>query len=184
MSQHLPLETTASEGSETVPRDMLARRRFVRGVFAAPAIMTVCSGSAHAAAVSATCLQKGQPPAPEPSADPFWSGAETPTWLRAPVYEQGGVKYVSYGDLNVIGRGTAPPVPMASPADYLEINADGALTGNVLVSPKPAPASSPTNSAVLVRIDGGGYVVGTGRGFGTQGALISMTCWMSVTPFA
>jgi hypothetical protein len=89
---------------EVTTPDVLARRRFVRGVFAAPAVMTVCSGSAYGAdpLVSATCLVKGQSGA-DPMVDPFWTGAESPTYLRVTVYEQAGVRYVRYGDLTAIG---------------------------------------------------------------------------------
>jgi hypothetical protein len=186
MSHHLPNDSSASAGPVTAAPHALARRRFVRGVFAAPAVMTVCSGSAYGAdpLTSATCLVKGQTGL-DPMVDPFWTGTETPTYLRVTVYEQGGIRYVRYGDLGAIGaKGVTSPVPSAGVNDFLELDANGALTGNVLPTHANTGAPSATSSAVVVRIDGGGFVVGTGRGSGTQGALVSMTCWMSVSPFA
>ena len=74
------------------------------------------------------------------------------------------------------------PVPSAN--DFLALDNNGALdlTKDVLRTLNSTAGAPPaTNSAVVVRIDSDGFVVGTGSP-GTQGALISMTCWMSVTP--
>lgn len=188
MSRHLSNDPSASAGSLAATPEEPARRRFVRGVFAAPAVMTVCSGSAFGAdpMASATCLVKGQG-GTDPLVDPFWTGAESPTYLRVTVYEQGGVRYIRYGDLTAIGaRGVTIPVTSPGLDDFIPLDENGALDPNkpVLQTHRTtAAAPTATNTGVVVRIDGSGFVVGTGRGSGTPGALVSMTCWMSVTPF-
>lgn len=147
-----------------------ARRKLVRGVFAAPAIMTVCSGSAFAAASGLRCIANQ---ANSPLTEPV-TGA-TDTWLRVQLYSQGGKYYVRGSDIGAFKR-SANSVYLSSnqwQAFDISTNTAGAITTNPPGNPQP---SNPPKY-VAVRVDASGNIVGVGAT--GSGSAVAGTCWNS-----
>jgi hypothetical protein len=150
-----------------------ARRKFVRGAFATPAVLTMCSGSALAATSSAHCIAKQ---ALSPVYNPVSSA--TDTWLRVLLYTVGGSSnyYVRGADLAVFKRPSNTVYMTATQYQPFNIstNTGGAVTSS---APSSLQASSPTKYAAI-RVDKLGNVVGVGTA--SDGSTnVAGTCWTS-----
>ncbi len=66
------------------PHQVSARRRLIRGALTAPALMTVCSGSAFAAASNLRCLANAANATTPPST---WGSSSPDTFLRVRLYK-------------------------------------------------------------------------------------------------
>jgi len=177
-----PATETASTSSPdaATARQMLGRRRLLGRALVAPALATVCTGSAFGSPSlrSATCLAKSQGVLTDPSAAIF--GADS--FVRVNVYTLASNRYVKRADLVSVGKGAGFLVPgnPSDPDEYIQIDTVTGQLGVVLTPRPPVPALSP-GSGVLVRFDQDGFVVGTGGGYGgAPGAITSMMCWASV----
>ncbi len=179
-----PATETASTSSPdaATARQMLGRRRLLGRALVAPALATVCTGSAFgspAALRSATCLAKSQALLTDPPAAIF--GADS--FIRVNVYTLDSNRYVRRADLVSVGKGADSFLVPGNPNDpdeYIQIDTATGQLGVVLTPRPPVPALSP-GSGVLVRFDQDGFVVGTGGGYGgAPGAITSMMCWASV----
>jgi len=168
----------------------LARRRLVGKALAAPALATVCTGSAFGVPVpgmiSATCIRRAQE-LPEPMAVPFKNDT---IWIRVPTFrlEIGSttgpptfVTLVMRDSVTALGRGESFVFPLPGvPRDYLLLDGDGRLG-----APYPVVDTALLVGyfPVLVRFDALGFVTGTGtiidRGFG---AIASAACLASLAP--
>jgi hypothetical protein len=150
-----------------------ARRRLLRGVFSAPAALTLYSGGAVAAASNLRCVsnQQADPLAPAVS-------ESNVTFVRIGLYRAGAdpssyTYWIKGSELptNLIGGVSWPSISQFQQFD---------ISSNVLVGERvnstPSLSMSPTHWAVL-RINGEGYVVGVGAS--GSGSAIFQSCWAS-----
>lgn len=150
-----------------------ARRRLIRGVFAAPAIMTVCSGSALAASSNLRCIAHqagtGQMVAVAPTTD---------AWVRVQLWTHGASdnKYFVSG-ADVAALQPPPTAPYISSTAWQEFDIKTNTAGKVDGSSSGKQRSTPARWAAI-RVDASGKIVGVGNGPG--GAAIAGTCWMSI----
>ena len=154
----------------------IARRKLVRGVFAAPAIMTVCSGSAFAASSSLRCLSNQV--TNNPTTMPVTSGLDS--WLRVQLWSTGaGTKskpylyYVSGADLQTWKR-PSTTVYLGS-SEWQSFNVSNNSAGGKVGAPSGC-VRCPQYAAI--RFDANGNVVGVGTGAAGSTALPG-TCWTS-----
>lgn len=156
-----------------------ARRKLVRGVFAAPAILTVCSGNAIAAQSSLRCLATHV--ANNTSITPKVGSLDT--WSRVQLSKATDGKYYVSGtqvsSVYTTSNTFYPPV-----GTWLEIDGtSGAVaTSGVYTTPNTTMPSGATLSYtapkyVVVRFDGAGNV--TGIGTAGSGANVGASCWSS-----
>ena len=169
-----------------------ARRRLIRGVFAAPAALTLYSGSAFAAA-SQTCVAK------QVSNAPFLATASgsPDIWLRVQLWTLGNgpgnntthlSTWVSGADvaaLNAVSAGA----PYLSNTQWQAFTADthsGYTVGAILNTPPThthSPAGTPlthNGSYVALRVNTSGNIVGVvGIGSSSGTSSVANTCWAS-----
>ena len=160
-----------------------SRRRLVRGVFAAPALLTVCSGSAMASQSSRQCLARHV--ADNTNITPKVSNS-LDTWTRVRLHKAtDGKYYVSGTELKAVFANSNSWWP--NPGTWLGINATtGALVSGTYSTPQTATPSGATLiyspvKYVVVRFDNAGKVTGVGTA-GT-GANVGASCWNSFKPF-
>jgi hypothetical protein len=172
-----------------------ARRRLIRGVFAAPAALTVFSGSAFAQA-SMNCVGKRV-------ADPVLplaSGAPD-VFLRVPLWGLGHGDNVSTwirgADVAYLARDSIEPVDtFLSSNQWLCVsNGHGAPNGSWKVGekytdpdPKLPSGTRPhelRQQLVAVRVDASGNIIGVVGVGGDSGSAVGWTsCWASFTGVA
>ena len=161
-----------------------ARRRLIRGAFAAPAALTLYSGGAFAAP-SFTCVARQNQPG---------------NAINAPVNPNN--TFVRVRNFRLINGMSATNVAFfVSGADVASLLPPGgsyltstqwqcvAITGtglgfkvgDVYFNPHSASGNSPvaTTTFIAVRIDGGGKVVGVQNVF-TGNTALTMSCWTSI----
>ncbi len=153
-----------------------ARRKLVRGVFAAPAIMTVCSGSAFAASSSLRCLSNQV--TNHPTTMPVTNALDS--WLRVQLWSTGDGSdnapyryYVSGADLQTWKRPSTSVYLSSSQWQrfHISTNTAGKLVG--------APSGCDRcQKYAAIRFDANGNVVGVGTGTAGSTALPG-TCWTS-----
>ena len=174
------------------PQPTSARRRLMRGALSAPALMTVCSGSAFAQASNMRCLANAAGATTPPAA---WGTTSTDTFLRVQLWRvttlencnNGGnncdrvIKfYVKGSDLGTMARGAGMP----SSSQYLQINPTSYATigapVNAITAPPAIESQVYVSQYVALRIDATGQIVGIGSV--GQGGMVGMSCWNSVRP--
>ena len=166
-SMEFPLRDAATL---PVPRSN-ARRRLVRGAFAAPAVMTVCSGSALAASSSLRCVahQAGTGTS-VPVSD------ATDAWVRVRLWTQGASAnyFISGADVVALKRASATAYigPTAWQPFDIKTNTAGVIGGDGNGKQQSVPAKY-----AAIRVDASGNIVGVGATGG--GAAIAGTCWTS-----
>lgn len=178
------------------PQRTSARRRLIRGALSAPALMTVCSGSAFAQASNMRCLANAAN-ATTPPAE--WGTTRTDLFLRVRLFlvrttencnDTGKGKkctsverfYVKGSDLGSIARSSGMPTT----TQYLQINPANYATIGSPVSPIVNPPGAPpiiefqdyVNQYAALRIDSTGRIVGIGSV--GQGGMVGMSCWTSL----
>jgi len=178
-----------------------ARRRLVRGAFAAPAALTLYSGSAFAA-TSLSCVAKevNHPTYPGPVTNPLPSD----TYLRVPLYSLAGQTapstWIRGSDINLLARqipGTNPPYITNTQWQCFSAGSSNVKINTVTVTPLPGTvyAGQPSrirngappqksDSYVAIRIDNNGKIVGV-VGVGVPNASTSavhQSCWTSFKP--
>ncbi len=151
-----------------------ARRKLVRGVFAAPAIMTVCSGSALATTSSMRCLSNQV--TGNPMTLPVSNALDN--YCRVRLWETGTSPSVAYwikgADLQVYKR-TNNTVYISS-TDWQQFNITTNQTG---ATQGAAPVSCIQSSKyAVVRFNAAGNVVGVGA-TPTGSSAVAGTCWAS-----
>lgn len=155
-----------------------ARRRLVRGVFAAPAALTLCSGSVYAQASSQTCLTKAVN-------DPV--NAPTPadsSWVRVNVRKVDSdlSTWVSGDDLRFL-KVSDTQDPYLSTAEWQCLNPGNNSKykkGDVISSKPSGGTPSPTNDFIAVRFDGTGRIIGVQELHTNGSTAMAMTCWNSI----
>lgn len=164
--------------SQRPPSTPAARRKLVRGLFAAPALMTVCTGSAFAAQSSLRCL--AQHVASNTSITPKVGGLDT--WTRVQLHKAtDGKYYVSGTQLSTVFVNSNSFYPAVG--TWLEIDVTtGAVVAGTYGTPNTTmpPGATLTYTGlqyVVVRFDATGSVTGVGTA-GT-GANVGASCWNS-----
>ena len=171
--------------SQSPPSTPAARRKLVRGLFAAPALMTVCTGSAFAAQSSLRCL--AQHVASNTDITPKVGGLDT--WTRVQLHQTGqgfNLKYyISGSQLAAVFTNSNSVYPAVG--TWLEINVStGAVAPGIYGTPNPTMPPGATLAYtppqyVVVRFDNTGNVTGVGTA-GT-GANVGASCWNSFKAF-
>ena len=166
---------------ETPTLKQAARRKLVRGVFAAPALMTVCTGSAWATGSSLRCLTRHVTDGT--SITPKVGGLDA--WARVQLHKAtDAFYYVSGTQVQSVYTTSGSVYPAAG--TWLKVDiATGAVpaTGGYsvatpgTVAPTGATLSYTSPQYVVVRFDSAGNVKGIGTA-GT-GANVGDSCWNS-----
>ena len=155
-----------------------ARRKLVRGVFAAPAVLTVCSGSAFANSSSMRCLVN-QTATGNQVTMPVIDG--TDAWLRIQLYQTGTSPSFSYwisGNFMQTWKRPTNSVYLTS-TQWQAFNI-GTTTPGAIQGSMPSGAQTCNKYAVL-RFNAAGNVVGVGTS-GTASSALAGTCWASFYP--
>lgn len=176
-----PKEKKVQSPVETPTQKQAARRKLVRGVFAAPALMTVCSGSAWATGSSLRCLTRHV--TDNTSATPKVGGLDS--WTRVQLHKAtDGFYYVSGTQVQSVYTTSNSWYP--APGSWLKVDI---ATGNVpatggysvatpgTVAPSGATLSYTSPQYVIVRFNATGNV--TGIGTAGTGANVGDSCWNS-----
>ena len=181
------------------PQPPSARRRLIRGALVAPALMTVCSGSAFAQASNMRCLANAANATTPPS---DWGKIAPDTFLRVRLCkvktmrcEIGGgncaaavqAHYIKGVDLSMYTRSAAMPTN----SQYLKIDPGTYVTAG---PPTTFPLTDNghvttivkedyVDQYVAVRFDSTGTIVGVGvPGTSGQGGMVGTSCWASFKP--
>jgi hypothetical protein len=166
---------------ETPTQKQAARRKLVRGVFAAPALMTVCSGSAWATGSSLRCLNRhvtdGTSVAPKVG--------DMDAWARIQLHRAtDGLYYVSGTHVASVYNTSTSVYPATG--HWLRVDVTtGAVPSTGFCSTATPGTSAPSGATlgytspkyVVVRFDTAGNVKGIGTA-GT-GANVGASCWNS-----
>ena len=168
---------------QTPVQKQAARRRLVRGVFAAPAIMTVCSGSAFAAGSSLRCLSNQVNSST--TTKTVGVSESLDTWLRVQLQRTGSgttdmpyIYYVSGADLGIW------KLPSGANRVYLSSNEWQLFnpTSNTAGAKVKAPSDPVLGMKyAALQFDAKGNVVGVGVNASGTSAMPG-TCWSSVAP--
>jgi hypothetical protein len=161
-----------------------ARRRLIRGALAAPAVMTVCSGSAFAAASNMRCLANATAPGNEITVTVYTSNdpAALDGFVRVRLYTKGssnGAKYYLRG--SDLGANVASGSGLPGTGEWQEFDLKaGSATENRLVGDKLT--SQPGGTALSdkyagVRFNANGEISGVGDS--GSGSALGTSCWNS-----
>lgn len=154
----------------------VARRRLIRGAFAAPAALTLCSGSAFAATSSNLRALSNQLLKPELAANPVGG-----TWILANVYKSvhngnGGAKpdILVVRASEVLGLGCPVAAFLPSDASWATIS------DSKPYYPDPNRTESLTQPLqyVALRFDASGRIIGVANG-STGGTAVTQSAWTS-----
>ncbi len=158
----------------------LARRRLLRGTFAAPAVLTMYSGGALAV-TSATCVAKAQgtpvtggvatytPPTPAPD-----------TYLRVRLWHSSTGNYWLRYDQIQAYAGASSIIATSNNYRRFLVGTNAlstTLSPNEVNIANPPGSLSPSNKWAALRLDGAGNLVGVGATGG--GSAITGSCWTS-----
>ncbi len=158
---------------ETPNSQLAARRKLVRGVFAAPAIMTVCSGNAFANTSNLRCLARNV--TDMTNATPKVGSLDT--WTRVQMHQSGSLYYVSGSHVKSVFANSNSVYP--AEGSWLQIDGTtGAPIGSATTTTPSNPILNYSNPQyVIVRFDGAGNV--TGVGTAGAGYNVGASCWNS-----
>ena len=147
-----------------------ARRRLIRGAFAAPAIMTVCSGSALANSSSLRCVanQVNAPAAPGVT-------SATDSWVRVQLWTQGTSTNYFVSGADVVALKPASTTAYISATAWQSFDIGNNTAGAIGGTSSGKQRSNPAKWAAI-RVEASGNIVGVGAGSGTA---IAGTCWTS-----
>lgn len=177
-----------------------ARRRLLRGTFAAPAVLTICSGSTFAqAATSLTCVAKQVNTVKDTVGSETTTTASAGNWVRVPLQmlrDSLNVTVVdsvwisgAYISANIQKTGTSNTlVGSSSWLCYRKVATDSGYTqGNSIPAApsRPGYALAPTGEWVAVLVDASGNingVVGLQSPGPGQYPVHATSCWSSFRP--
>lgn len=166
-----------------------ARRRLVRGAFAAPAVMTLISGSALAA-TSVTCVVKQNTNPVDAGPNP-----DGTVWIRVPVWEKRNpttdrfARFVSGGDIqslmapggSYLASGSWQcifntfPITQNRPETFVVSSIYTTAQANAI---RAFAFAQVANTYVAVRIDSAGKVVGV-EPISPANTAMHTSCWTS-----
>jgi hypothetical protein len=165
--------------------DARARRKLLRGTFAAPAVLTLYSGGARAASSIATCLVKT-------NTNPITTGLGLTTaddmLLRVRLWglvNNGGVSnyYIRGADLVDLQRNGLSPFLTSTQYQQFAVTNTVSTTNRLVGSPTGTLPSQPgrtfqaTNQYAVLRVNSAGQVVGAG--LTGSGSAVGDSCWNS-----
>jgi hypothetical protein len=161
-----------------------ARRRLIRGAFAAPAALTLCSGSAFAAS-NEQCVRSaalaGETPGPETT-----SSADT--WVRLQSRSSGTDAANGYWIIADDVSGLAPSGTFLTSDHALCVVSAGDYSAGVIYpagsTAAPSNFAEPNGSYYAVLVDTEGKIVGISKIYGTSadGGAVGLSCWNSFSP--
>jgi hypothetical protein len=156
----------------------------LRGVLAAPAVLTVSTGSAFAVASNARCLAKPMSPN-EPAAIVGQEALAVDRAVRVRLYSKSqssvsSARWLVRGsDFSGFKGGS-----FLKSGEWQEVDASGALKNASFTSTSPPGgfALSDPPRHVLVRFDTSGRIVSVGPVGANNGLAIGASCWSSFAP--
>jgi len=162
-----------------------ARRRLIRGAFAAPAVLQLYSGGAFANASSARCVanQVAYPQFPTATTVPD-------VWVRVQLWTLGSggnfSAWVKGSDVIALVNGLSlySYLQSAQWQCFVAANGCGYSVGQMLSTPPTKSGSSlaQNGSYVAVRVDSTGKIIGVVGLDGSGGSAVRFaTCWASFT---
>lgn len=169
-----------------------ARRRLLRGTFAAPAVLTLVSGSALAA-TSLSCVAKRNLNPVNAGPDPAGN-----VWIRVPVWEKRNLsngkyaRFVSGSDIasllppggTYLGVGTWQCILTTFPSNAFILGSIYTTSEADMI--RSFPMLKVANLYVAVRVNELGKVVGV-EPYSSSSSALSVSCWTSfggANPFA
>lgn len=163
----------------------LARRRLLRGTFAAPAVMTLVSGSALAAS-SLSCVARQNEPG---RAENAGANPDGTIWIRVPVWEKRQdastyTRFVSGADIASLLPPGGSYLPTGSwqcisiVGTTLGFTVGTNYTDAEATSISAIPMAKVSGQYVGVRIDALGKVVGV-EPYSTANSAMHASCWTS-----
>jgi hypothetical protein len=171
------LKPVAPRAAQAAPEAQAARRKLVRGAFAAPALLTVYSGNALATSSAKRCLVNQ---ANHPTMVPVSNALDN--FLRVQLQQTGASPSFSYwvrgSDLQIYKKASNSVYLTGSQWQAFNINTN--TTGAVQGSAPTSPSASSKYAAI--RFDAHGNVVGVGGGGGAGQTALAGTCWHSFAP--
>jgi hypothetical protein len=176
-----------------------ARRRLLRGTFAAPAVLTVCSGSTFAQAVtSLTCVAKQVNTVKDTANSGTTSTPSTGNWVRVPLqklwrqFPDGNVDSIwisgAYISANILKSGTTSFVGPSSWLCYRKVDGGSNYNQGQIYPVQPTRNNYtlvPNGEWVAVLVDENGNITGV---VGLQAAgpgqypVHATSCWSSFRP--
>jgi hypothetical protein len=161
-----------------------ARRRLIKGSFAVPATVTLCSGSAFAAASNKRCVANA-------AADPQTPDAiatDDAVWVRLQAYYDaptGGNAWIVGSEVAGLAAfaGTHSLLMTVSEALCVVSATKSIVAGTVHAVPSSLNSltllqSAPKGKYYAVLVNSGGDIVGISQSIGTGGA-VHRSCWTS-----
>lgn len=156
-----------------------ARRRLIRGAFAAPAVLALHTGSAMATTSPMRCMIGAATPPPSTGSNDVYNGS---VWVRCQLWHQTSTgKYFMYGsDLPQALCTTATRPIQGCWHEYDMVN--NCLSASftpTTTAPANCTKSSSAPRWVAIRFDSYGKIVTVGHH--TQGSVVTASCWTSFT---
>ncbi len=166
---------------ETPSLKQAARRKLVRGVFAAPAVLTVSSGASATVKSNMRCVNNQvTDTGMVPKSYPAGNTSVPASAIRVKLYEKGGRYFFSGTEL----AGMAHPsraVTWMSVGQWHEFDwAQQRKTGSPMSSSHSSVSGCTHNGKyVNVLMDQQGYIVGVGKHVSGSNSMMVATCWNS-----
>ena len=164
-----------SPASSSVP----ARRRLVRGVFAAPAALTLYAGSAHATP-SLTCVarQISSPQLPVPATG-------TDVWVRIQAYNLGDSQWVKTTEVKGLAGARQDLATSYAPGgEYYCVQGGSGFVAGTAQAAEPTLtnftfAKTSSSKYYALRFDAAGNITGLITDNSGTGTALSGSCWAS-----
>ena len=164
-----------------------ARRRLIRGTFAAPAVLALYSGSALAVTSNLRCLANGMSPQPSPVV------GTADSYIRVELYSKGGENswYLDgssvYNFASVSGRASVNTTFLSSPSVWRQVTfgSGGTVQLGAPLDSRPGGLNLGRKYIALrfapgVTSSSPPQIVGVVDGSSQVGSAVSFNCWMSV----
>jgi hypothetical protein len=166
--------------AESPSLNQAARRKLVRGVFAAPAVLTVSSGASAAVKSNMRCVSNQvTDTALLPKSYP--AGTAVPaSAIRIPLWEKGNRYFFSGTDLSGLAH-PSRAVTWLSVGQWHEFDmVQQQKTGSPMLESDNALNNKQHNGKyVNVLMDQQGYIVGVGKHVSGSNSMMVATCWNS-----
>ena len=175
-----------NENSQVPGREapVSARRKLVRGVFAAPAALTLCSGSAFAAASNQRCVASAATAKVLPQPD-----TSNTVWVRLRAYVVGTNKktsiWIKGSEVVALAVTAGTTSPFISTTQAICVFAGDGSSNTSGFTPGTVYNSFPTLPTIAnglyyaVLVDGNGNIVGISYTTGQTGGAVGLSCWAS-----
>ena len=170
-----------TENKADIEPDRQARRKLLRGTFAAPAVLTVYSGGAAATSVGSCLVKANNNPITGNSIAVTVADDQLLRCQLWGLFKDGNRIAVSYWirgvDLSAFVRAQQTPFLLSTQFQQFDVT-NNVLSGSPTTTPdQPGYRFLAVSKYVVLRIDKNGAVVGAGAG--TNGAPVGDSCWNS-----